>query len=572
MAPRSKGMLIVLGLFAALVIGLVATVLVVRSFLGHVPGQGILTIAIAGPIVERAPEGPFAEVLGGRVVSLADMRDSLVRAASDRRIKAVRLRVSEFEAGFATVQEIRGLLQRVSDAGKDTAAYLETAGEFAPGNLQYLLATGCRRVVLNPLGDVNLTGLAIRTPFVRGTLDKLGIEPDFPGIGDYKTARFFYTEKQFTPAHQEMMAWLAGSLSDQLIDGIADSRGLTEERVRELVAEGPFLGPEAKANGLVDDLMDWQAFVDETRGGDGSRSEVSLRHYLNSGRPDRSGAPIAVLVAEGGIQRGESGYSPVPLFGGDIMGSDTIARAWRDIRESDAKAVVFRVNSPGGSAVASEVIRAEMARTAERIPVVVSMGGVAASGGYWVTCGAQRIIADPGTITASIGVFGGHLAMSRFWEEKIGVTWGRLDTAPNADTFGSLDPWTPEQRASAQKFLDRIYSAFVERVASSRKMAAPEVDAVGRGRVFTGAQAVEKGLVDELGGFDAALAAARELAGLKADAAVDLRYYPRPRPLWRQVMERGTRAPMTAADAARLAFDPDPFLTGPVWLPPIHVR
>jgi protease-4 len=299
---------------------------------------------------------------------------------------------------------------------------------------------------------------------------------------------------------------------------------------------------------------------------------VSLRHYLGAGRPDRSGAPIAVLVAEGGIQRGESGYSPVPLFGGDIMGSDTIARAWREIRESDAKAVVFRVNSPGGSAVASEVIRAEMARTAERIPVVVSMGDVAASGGYWVTCGAQRIIADPGTLTASIGVFGGHLAMNRFWEEKLGVTWGRLDTAPNADTYGSLDPWTPEQRRSAQKFLDRIYSAFVERVAGSRKMVAPEVDAVGRGRVFTGSQAVEKGLVDGLGGFDTALAAARELAGLKADAAVELRFYPRPRPLWRQILDRGARAPMTAADAARLAVDPDPFLTGPVWLPPIQVR
>ncbi|MEW6338133.1 MAG: S49 family peptidase [Acidobacteriota bacterium] len=572
MAGRSKGLLVVLGLFAALAVGLAGTVLVVRSFLGHVPGKGILTIEIAGPIVERAPEGPFAEVLGGRVVSLVDVRDGLVRAASDRRIEAVRLRVSEFDAGLATVQEIRRLLERVAEAGKDTAAYLETAGEFAPGNLQYLLAAGCRRVVLNPLGDVNLTGLAIRTPFVRGTLDKLGIEPEFPGIGDYKTARFFYTEKQFTPAHRDMMAWLAASLSDQVVEGIATSRGIAPERVRELVASGPFLGSEAKANGLVDELMDWQAFVDEVKADGGSRSEVSLRHYLNSGRPDRSGAPIAVLVAEGGIQRGESGYSPVPLFGGGVMGSDTIARAWRDIRRSDAKAVVFRINSPGGSAVASEVIRAEMARTAERIPVVVSMGEVAASGGYWITCGAQRILADPGTLTASIGVFGGHLAMNRFWEEKVGVTWGRLETAPNADTFGSLDPWTPEQRQSAQKFLDRIYAAFVERVSDSRKMSAPEVDAVGRGRVFTGAQAVEKRLVDGVGGFDEALVAARELAGLDADAPVELLFYPRPRPFWRQLMDRGARADLTAADAARLALDPDPFLTGPVWLPPIQVR
>ncbi len=167
--------------------------------------------------------------------------------------------------------------------------------------------------------------------------------------------------------------------------------------------------------------------------------EVSLRRYLKADRPNTSGAPIAVLVADGQIMRGESGYSPMPLFGGDVMGSDSIARAWRQVRDSDAKAVVFRVNSPGGSAVASEIIRAEMVKTAAKIPVVVSMGDVAASGGYWITCGATRIVADPGTITASIGVFSGHLDMAKFWDDKLGVTWGRIDTAPNASLYSSVD-------------------------------------------------------------------------------------------------------------------------------------
>ena len=302
------------------------------------------------------------------------------------------------------------------------------------------------------------------------------------------------------------------------------------------------------------------------------RDEVSLRRYLKSGRPDRSGATVAVVVAEGAIMRGESGYSPVPLFGGDVMGSETMARAWRQVRESDARAVVFRVNSPGGSAIASEIIRAEMERTAKKIPVVVSMGDVAGSGGYWITCGAKRIVADPGTITASIGVFGGHLAMEKFWADKLGVTWGRINSTPNADMYDSLDPWTPEQRAGAQRFLDRIYDSFLARVSDSRKMTRAQVDAVGRGRVFTGAQAIDKRLVDRLGGFDEALAEARKLAGLEADAGVELVFYPRTKPFLQRLLDRDSDAATRLAVALKELENPTGALLGPVWQPPIQVR
>jgi protease IV len=274
-------------------------------------------------------------------------------------------------------------------------------------------------------------------------------------------------------------------------------------------------------------------------------------------------------MAEGSIMRGQDGSS---LFGGDVMGSDTMVRAWRQVRESDAKAVIFRINSPGGSAVASEIIRAEMVRTGARIPVVVSMGDVAASGGYWITCGARKVIADPGTITASIGVFGGHLAMARFWEEKLGVTWGRLDGAPNADIFGSLDPWRPDQKVMVQKFLDRIYDAFLERVSAARKLTRAQVDTIGRGRVFTGEQAKARGLVDELGGFDEALAAAKQLAGIAPAADVKLEFYPKLRPFWQQMIDRsdGEEARLRAAIKELLSGRVQ--APGPVWLPPIEVR
>jgi len=213
-----------------------------------------------------------------------------------------------------------------------------------------------------------------------------------------------------------------------------------------------------------------------------------------------------------------------------------------------------------------------MVRTAKKVPVVVSMGDVAASGGYWITCGAKRIVANPGTITASIGVFVGHLAMSRFWEDKLGITWGRVDLAPNAAIYGDLERWTPEQKVVMQNFLDRIYGAFLERVSGSRNMPREKVDAIGRGRVFTGEQAKERGLVDTLGGFDEALAAARELAGLKPDAAVELTFYPRARSIWQRLIDRNDDAEARMQAMVREVLAGRTVTPGPVWLAPLQVQ
>ncbi|MFI5167053.1 MAG: signal peptide peptidase SppA [Thermoanaerobaculales bacterium] len=572
MTNRSKALLVFGGLFGFLALGVLAILIGAGMLTHHVPGHSVLCIEIAGPIPEVTPESPFGPFFSERVVSRQDLRDALVQAATDSRVRGVRVKVGEFAAGFATMQEIRGLLAGVHSAGKHTSAFLETAGEFAPGNAPYYLATGCERVVLSPMGDVNLVGLSARVPFIRGTLDKLGIEPDFPGIGDYKTARYFYTQKEFTPAHREMMGWLLDSFSRQIAQGIASGRAIEVAKVEKLMQNGPYLGPVALKLKLVDALADWETFVDSTAKQGGEKlDEVSLRHYLKSGRPDRSGATIAVVVATGEILRGESGYSPVPLFGGDVMGSETIAGAWRAVRESGARAAIFRIDSPGGSAVASEIIRAEMVKTAEKIPVVVSMGDVAASGGYWITCGAKRIIADPATITASIGVFGGHLAMEKFWQDKIGVTFGRIDSSPNASIYGSLEPWTPSQRASVQNFLDRIYDSFLERVSASRHLAREQVDAIGRGRVFTGEQALARGLVDQLGSFDDAVAAARELAGVRRGAGVNLEFYPRPKMFWQRLMDRDDEAARVTAMLKQVAAG-QMIVPGPVWLPPFEIR
>lgn len=573
MTSRAKAWMALGAVLVVLVLGLLGIILGTRYATRHVPGNTLLLVEISGPIPEMTADSPFGDILGPRPLSRQDLRDGLVQAASDPRVQKVVVKVGDLQAGFATLQEIHGLLQKVRKAGKETYAYLDTAGEFSPGNAQYLLASACKKVVLNPLGDINLTGLAVRSPFIRGTLDKLEIEPDFPGIGDYKTARFLYTQKEFTPAHKEMMTWLVDSITRQMIDGIASGRGMDAKQVEGLVKGGPYIGPDALRAKLVDELNDWQTFLEENTTHPGKSLErISLRKYLRAGRPDRSGTEIAVVVAEGTILRGESGYSPVPVFGGDVMGADTISRAFQQVRDSGAKAVIFRINSPGGSAVASEIIRAEMVRTAKEIPVVISMGDVAASGGYWITCGAKRIVADPGSITASIGVYSGHLAMSRFWEDKLGITWGKLDAAPNAAIYGSLDPWTPEQRVVVQKFLDRIYDRFLTNVSASRNMPREAVDAIGRGRVFTGEQAKDRGLVDTLGGFDEALAAARELAGLKPDAQVELTFYPQARSIWQRLMDRNDDAEARMQAMVREVLSGRAVTPGPVWLAPIQVQ
>ena len=576
----AKARNLVLGVGCLLVLlGAVIALLIAYGMSGPaLPKEVVLTFKLSGPIPELTADDPFARLSGGEPISLRELHAALAEAARDERVVGLRLHVDSYEGGLATAQEIRSLIKGLADAGKWTAAYLDTAGEFAPGNSVYYLASACDEVSLNPAGDVNLIGMSARSPFVRGTMDKLGIEPEFPGRGDYKTARFLYTERDFTPAHREMMGWLVDSLMQQMVGDIAASRELAPEQVRELIDRAPFFGDEAVAAGLVDHLEEWPEFTERIEQRASDRAEVvGLHAYLKRSHGSHGGAKIAVVSGVGAIMRGPGGKG-FSLFGAeDVMGSDTIARAFRDAREArGVKAVVFRVDSPGGSALASEIIRREMVRTAEKLPVVVSMKDVAASGGYWVSCGARKILADPGTFTGSIGVLGGHLNMDRFWAEKLGVTFGRLDAGRNANIYGSLESWTDEQRAIVDRMLDRIYDDFLDRASAARGMSREAVDAIARGRVWTGAQALDNGLVDELGGFDRAVAVAKELGGVGAEERVELVDFPKLRPWWQEMVqqryedEAAARALMIELERAWRTGRLD--APGPVWMPPVFVE
>jgi protease-4 len=575
----SKGRALFLGVGCMFLI--LGTLIVVLAAIGmRSPSLGnrlVLSLRLDRPIAEVVAKDPILEMTGEQPIGLRQLRSALLRAADDDRVVGVRVRIDRFGGGLATAQEFRGLLDEVRAAGKWTVAYLDTAGEFAPGNIDYLAAATCDEISLHPMGDVNLIGLSIRFPFMRGMLDKLGVRPEYPEHGEYKDAGFQYTRREFTEEQREMYSWLGESLLDQMVEGVADRRGLEQDRVRWVIDNGPFLGVEAMEVGLVDYLEDWDEFKRRVSERADRAQIVGMKTYLDRSRRAASGPKIAVVTGVGTILRGESGKSVSPMLSGNIMGAETMVRAFRNARrQPGVKAVVFRVDSPGGTPLASEIIRREMARTAARIPVVVSMSSVGASGGYWIACGAQRIVANRAAQVGSIGVIAGHLNLGGFWSDKIGVDFGRLDFGANANMYGMLEDWTDPQREVVERVLDRTYDHFVNLVAEARNMPPEQVHALGEGRVFTGEQALANGLIDEVGGFEEALATARELAGIQPDAPVRLVEFPKARPWWQQMI--GRRGADETAVQEFVDVIEEVWRTGTlrvpgiVWMPSIHIE
>ncbi|MCD4749767.1 MAG: S49 family peptidase, partial [Thermoanaerobaculales bacterium] len=262
MMGKRSGLFVGIGCFVVLIVFGGLAMIIAASMQSRLPGDMVLSLRLAGPVVEVAADDPFAELAGNAPTSLRDIRRALILAAEDDRVRGIRLRIDSFGGGFATVQEIRSLLGRARAAGKWTAVYMDTAGEFSPGNILYYLASACDEISINPAGDVNLIGLSARSPFIRGLFDKLGIKPEFPGRGTYKTARFMYTEKDFTPGAREMMQWLLGSVMDQLVNDIAVGRGLETGELRNIIDTCPLSAQDAAEVGLVDHLEDWTTFRD----------------------------------------------------------------------------------------------------------------------------------------------------------------------------------------------------------------------------------------------------------------------------------------------------------------------
>jgi protease-4 len=498
-----------------------------RPSTGWPGGSRYLALDVDGDMPEE-PSSGFSGLFESRPPSVRALVEAVDRAAGDPGVKGLVLRVGSVDTGWARAQELRDALVRFRRSGKPSWAHLEFAG-----NREYFLATGCAKVAASPTAMLDVSGLAAEVSFYRGSLDKLGVEAQFEGVGKYKNAPNQFTEVGFTPPHREQMEALVASLFDQYVRSVAEGRGLLPRDVQALIDRGPFHAPDAKEAGLVDELL----YRDQVEDRIPAAGRLSPGAYVKGGRGFGfdGRAKLALVYAVGDIVPGESQSSP---FGGGLAGSDTIVRGLRQAAEDGGvRAIILRVDSPGGSGTASDAIWREVSVARRSKPVVVSMGDYAASGGYYVAMGADAIVAEPGTITGSIGVFSGKFSLRGLYG-KLGVSQETVRRGRNATLFSSWEPWTEDERAKVRSLNEAFYETFVAKAAEGRKKTPREIDAVAQGRVWTGDEALRAGLVDALGGLDTAVRFARERARIPKGQEVHILVLPQKKGLLETLMER----------------------------------
>lgn len=541
---------------AILVVSVIGGVMWLRSGGGPaISSRTVLEVDLTLGFAEDTPSGAFSVAFVEWRPRLRDVVSAIERAASDQRVVGILAKVGDSPGGLGMLQELRDAFLAFGASGKKSIAYAETFGEFGAGNGGYYLATAFDQIFLQPSGDVGLTGLRYEVPFLAGTFEKAGLEAQMGQRYEFKNAVNSYTESEFTPAHAEAMQDLVDSQFDQIVRGIAQRRGLAGERVREIVDLGPHLGAEALSRGLVDGLAYRDEVYDAAEAKWGEEVEYrDLVDYAKVSRPSSGAETIALIYGVGAISRGASGYDAIT--GSVRMGSETVAQAFRDaVDDEDVRAILFRVNSPGGSYVASDTIWREMVRArAAGKPVVASFGDVAGSGGYFVAMNADSIVAQPGTITGSIGVYGGKVVSRGLWK-KIGTTFDAVSTSENSGMWSGVEGFDETGWRRMEDSLDRIYRDFVVKVAEGRSLAVEDVERVARGRIWTGERALENGLVDELGGFPVAYAALRRHLDLPADAPLAVRIFPAPKSPWQTLVE-GLSSFETASRSAFVGLPP----------------
>jgi len=536
------GFLATIGVLSLLgFLGMIALVVAVARWGGQtpqLPGDMVLTVDLGAGLADGAEPGPLSRLVYGQKTTLRDFVDALERAGDDPRVKALYIQVDADSLALPKAQQVRDAIIAFRAKGKFAIVFADTFGEGGPGTRPYYLATACDEIWLQPLGEVGLTGLRSETPFLRGLFDKLGITASFEHREEYKTAMNSLTETAMTAPQREEVEALLTSMSAQINRGIATARKLTEAQVAALVDQAPLAAETAKAAGLIDRI----GYRDEAQararehGGPNVKTVALSRYLTAAGRPHRSGARIALIYGTGLITRTSSEASA--LTEDAEFTARAIARAFAAARaDKDVRAIVFRIDSPGGSATASETIWREvaLARAAGK-PVIVSMGDLAASGGYYVAAPADKIVAEPATLTGSIGVLGGKIVIEGLYQ-KLGITTDSVERGANAGMYSATSDFSAQARQHLAEELDNTYRGFKDHVGAGRHLSADAVEAVAKGRVWTGEDAKANGLVDELGGYDTAWRLAREAAQLPADAPIEIVVYPRDRG-WQAVFGR----------------------------------
>jgi protease-4 len=530
---------VVLSVFLVAIIGIA----LLAESLGKpdVPENSVLVLKISGDLPDYAPENVMAKAFGiEQKQSFTSLLTQIRKAKVDARVGAVLLDIESSGLGWGKSDELRGAIKDLRASGKPVYAYMESGR-----NREYYIATAAEKIFVPPPGDVWINGFAAQAQFYRGSLDKLGIEPQFLKIGKYKNAPDQYTEKEMTEGQREVINAILDDYYNRVVSTIAETRKKSPEDVKAIIDNAPYNTTQAKEQNLIDGAFYREQVYDELKNRLGYKADDKLRTIDASAYRDVSadslnlnnGEKVAVIYASGAISGGRSSNSP---FGGEMVGSDTIVEVVnRAADDNSIKAIVLRVDSPGGSALASDLIWFALENAKAKKPVVVSMGDVAASGGYYIACNANKIVAEPSALTGSIGVFTGKPITNGFYD-WVGITNEYVLRGKNAGLFRETNKWEGSELAKMTEQINSIYyTNFVPKVAKGRGKTDEEVNNLGQGRVWTGAQARANGLIDEFGGLEKAIEIAKNLANLPADKDVRRVNYPEPRSLFESLLSGG---------------------------------
>ncbi len=558
----SKGTKIFLGIGAVLLVlvllGIIGLALFASSLSKpSVASNSVLVLDVTGSLPDYAPDDPFIEALGmSPGQSFTGLITQLRKAKVDNRVSGVLLNINFPGIGWAKADELRDAIKDVRQSGKPVYAYMELGM-----NKEYYIATAADKIFVPPPGDIYINGLASEAMFYKGSLDKLGIETDVVQIGPkYKNAPDQYTKKEMGEGQREVTNALLDEFYGRMVNAIAESRKISPDDAKGLIDNAPYNARQAKDLGLIDDAFYREQVYGEFQKKLGYAENDKLRtisgsRYRNVSSDSlglNNGEKVAVIYASGAINIGRSSESP---FGGSMVGSDTVVAAVNDAaNDTSVKAIVLRVDSPGGSALASDLMWYALENAKAKKPVVVSMGDVAASGGYYIAANANTIVAQPSTITGSIGMFMGKPVVKGLYD-WLGISNEYTTRGKNSGIFKETEHWTDAERTKMTDQANSVYyDMFVPKVAAGRKKTNEEVDALGQGRVWTGTQAKERGLVDEFGGLEKAIEIAKVQAGIAADKEVRRVIFPTPKPFLETLFSGGDSVQISEEQKAQKAF------------------
>jgi protease-4 len=546
-AASTLGALVALGLlFLLFFFFIFAIALSTDSSAPSVTDGAVLRMELSGPIPESASDDPFARAfLGERSYDLRDVTGALEKAAADERVRGVWLELEGVGGPWATLQEVRRALERFrSQSGKPILA---SAADFGMSEKDYFLATTADSIFTAPEAPFEFNGFYTSVAFYEGTLDKLGVEPQIVRAGTYKSAVEPFLRDDLSAPNREQLSEILATQSNQFLQAVSQSRRRDTSALQQMSSEGAILTAQhALDAGLIDGILHrdevqsaWRSRLGLEE--DAEVEDVSLGDYAKvpnseAGLETGGDGRIAIVYANGQIVSGESDGGFAFRSGPEQIGSETFAEAMRSAREDEGiDAVVLRINSPGGSVSASEAMRHQAELTAQEKPLIVSMGDYAASGGYWIATAADTLVADPTTLTGSIGVFSVLFNANQFFNDKLGVTFDAVRTSPVADLYSGVRPLSQRERQLLESSIESTYQSFLQKVAKSRGLTVAEVDSIAQGRVWTGADAQRVGLVDTLGTLDDAIGMVARSAGL-AQGDYRVTTYPRQKPFFERFM------------------------------------